>query len=597
MTQELPPFNDELRSGIIGLIGKVNPEGVPIGSAVAFIVGMFWPEADTSEATWRSVKKYAEELVKEAIDTERVDQLSGRLEGLKTVARHYAETSYDSEQKMSRLVSLLTALDTFEKDFWNERAPEQMFPLFTAFGSLNIAALAEQAFSYAKIGPNPRPDPDAKGHTKDFADAVTKYTDAAQAMFDRLCTWRFGLVQVSEVTDHGLLINTSIWTARDLYGGGDGYLDSGTDGGGEAWAETVAADRAEWIQGDFVEKLQSLLAVARLWKYIDPRVPRPVPEYQITNERPWGGGKVYGTPFADTPPSLSSRITKIHVRHGSGVVQCLEVFYDGVSQGAHGDPGGGELAELELADDEYVVAVSGRRGDHLDAIQFTTNKQRTVGGGGSGGEPYAANGHDWQQTSLFSVDGRNDDRRLTGLSLHWKHLSPMGAYVRAYKRDPKPIVPSTDIHLRARGADAPDPTFVAAFDTQYSGRAASNEYFPRHGTSPVRLQLRLRNGEQLSNKDAVQIWTTESGVGEYACLGKYRSDDAYYYYTDSSTSEGWGDRRQLWYLIKVIPSDGPVLLGEQVYLRNLDNMWHLCLDARGYLGTSSEPYPWEVQPA
>ena len=29
MTQELPPFNDELRSGIIGLIGKVNPEDRP----------------------------------------------------------------------------------------------------------------------------------------------------------------------------------------------------------------------------------------------------------------------------------------------------------------------------------------------------------------------------------------------------------------------------------------------------------------------------------------------------------------------------------------------------------------------------------------
>ena len=243
---------------------------------------------------------------------------------------------------------------------------------------------------------------------------------------------------------------------------------------------------------------------AGLRKDFDPSVPPPVAEYRLTGERPWGGGALLGSQFADTPESMSSRITKIRLHHGSGVVLSLEVFYDGKSAGVHGDASQGEVAELELADDEYVVGVSGRHGDHLDSIEFTTNKQRTVGGGGPGGEPYSARGHDWDGTSLFSVGGRNDDRRVTGLSLQWKHLSSMPDYVVSLKRDGKPIVPSTNIHLKARGPDASDPTFVSALEETYDGPSARQEYFPRHGSDPVALQLRLPNGgENLSNKDAV----------------------------------------------------------------------------------------------
>jgi hypothetical protein len=31
---------------------------------------------------------------------------------------------------------------------------------------------------------------------------------------------------------------------------------------------------------------------------------------------------------------------------------------------------------------------------------------------------------------------------------------------------------------------------------------------------------------------------------------------------------------QVWYLIKMIPSGGPVLFGEQFYLRNVEGLWH-----------------------
>lgn len=589
MTQELPPFNDELRSGVLGLIDTLDIDGIPVGGFISYIVGLFWPEADKSEETWKSIKKYAEALVEGAIDKAEIERLTNRLEGLKKVANEYGKTSLSSSEKGPRLVSLLTALDTFERDFWSEKSPEKMFPLFTTFGTLMISALAEQAFYFDKI--DPKGDPDAAMHLEEFHQSVTKYTDAAQDMFDRLLAWRFGLLGVSEtpVAD-GAFATKPKWTVTDSYGDGYSHDEYGTSG--EQRAEANAADRAAWIEGDFVERLQSVLAVARLWKYLDPSVPGPVKEYRLAAERPWGGGALLGSPFADTPASMSSRITKIKLHHGSGVVLSLEVFYDGKSAGVHGDASQGDVAELELADDEYVVEVSGRHGDHLDAISFTTNKQRTVGGGGPGGQPYSARGHDWEGTSLFSVGGRNDDRRLTGLGLQWKYLSAIPDYVASYKQTGKPIVPSTNIYLKARGPDASDPTFVSALEETFDGASARQEYFPRHGANPVALQLRLPSGgEKLSNKDAVQIWTTESAAGSYACLGKYRANDVYYY---TATD---GDLAQQWRLIKMIPSDGPVLLGEQVYLRNRDGLWHLALDDNGYLGTSSAPYPWEVLPA
>ncbi|MEA2373033.1 MAG: hypothetical protein QOH12_3427 [Solirubrobacteraceae bacterium] len=589
MAQELPPFNDELRSGVLGLIETLDIDGVPVGGFISYIVGLFWPEADKSEETWKSIKKYAEALVEGAIDKAEIERLTSRLEGLKKVASEYGKTSLTSSEKGPRLVSLLSELDTFERDYWSEKNPEKMFPLFTTFGTLMIAALAEQAFYFDKI--DPKGDPDAAMHLEELHDSVAKYTDAAQDMFDRLLAWRFGLLQTSEtqIAD-GAFSTKSKWTVTDNYGDGFSHEDSGD--GSEERAEAVAADRVLWIEGDFVERLQSVLAVARLWKYIDPSVPPPVKEYRLTDERPWGGSALLGSPFADTPESLSSRITKIRLHHGSGVVLSLEIFYDGKSGGVHGDQSQGDVAELELADDEYVVGVSGRHGDHLDAIEFTTNKQRTVGGGGPGGQPYSARGHDWEGTSLFAVGGRNDDRRVTGLSLQWKHLSSMPDYVASWKRSGQPIVPSTNIHLKARAPGASDPTFVSALEETYDASSARQEYFPRHGADPVALQLRLPSGGQnLSNKDAVQIWTTESAAGSFACLGKYKGNDAYYY---TATD---GDPEQQWYLIKMVPSDGPVVLGEPVYLRNRDGHWHLAPDDNGYLGTSSAPYAWEVQPA
>ncbi len=592
MPEDLPPeFNDILRSGVVGLIAKINIEGLPVGGVLSFIIGLLWPESDTSEKTWNSIKKYAESMMKQALDRERTDRLSKRLEGLRSVARLYRDTSLSSKQKGQYLTSLMSNLALFEPDYWDDRTPEQMFPLFASFGTLWIFALAEQAFFYKEV--YHEDDPDAGKHRETLDRNITKYTKAAQAMFDNLYSWRFSLLQIKESQARYATQSESTWTFVDNY---DNFTETHRSGDwGHSWhnpagqrvVEAVAADRVSQINAGFVENLQSMLSIAELWEYVNPRIPRPLKVYTIANEGPWGG--MDGAPFMHKPPGAQSRISRIRVRHGS-VVDCLEIFYDGQSAGIHGNPKGGALAELELEHDEYVVEVSGRSGIFFDQIYFITNKQRRVGGGGSaGGAPFVAKGHgSWEGISLFAVGGRSDERRLTALKLQWKHLTAMPTYVPTYKREGKALSSSTNLQLKAKDGD-----FVSNFVEEYSGYAARWLYWPKHGAVPITLQFHLADKDgispaaALSNNDVVQIWTSEPKAKDHPYLGKYTSDFVYYY------AKTPGERRQLWELIKMIPSDGPILFGEKVYLRNVEECNYLFPADDNYLGSRSEPYAWE----
>jgi hypothetical protein len=190
--------------------------------------------------------------------------------------------------------------------------------------------------------------------------------------------------------------------------------------------------------------------------------------------------------------------------------------------------------------------------------------------------------------SLFSIGGRNDGRRLTQLTLHWKHRTELLPYTASYKRDGSPLVASSNIQLKA-GENA----YVSQLVKEYSGTAAADEYFPKMGAAPITLQLRLPNQPEgqpaLTDRQPVNIVTSESAAKEYTYLAKYKSNYAYYYTYDA------GNRRQLWEVLKMIPSDGPVMIGEKIYLRNLETCAYLCpLD--GYLGAQSEPFAWDVVP-
>jgi hypothetical protein len=590
--EAIPGFNDFLRDRVLDLVGEISPGGLPVGGILGFVIGLFWPEGDHSEETWNSIKKYAEQLVADAIDAERITGLTKKMEGLSGVAASYRNTSFGTKQKGQFLSSLLSLLREGAPFFNDERNPEKMFPLFTSFGTLWITALAEQAYLYEQIYLEPHTDKER--HLKELTDNIAKYTRLTQTTYDKLYAWRFSLLQIKEWQNVYTTQSDSEWTFVDKYGKG-WSISSGRAGdwghsfhnpAGQRQIETIASNRVAWINGDFVENLQATLAVARLWPYLDAAAPRPLRRAVVTAQGPWGG--LGGDAFADKPPGDASRITKIRVRHGS-VVDCLELFYDGQSGGVHGNPQGGAVSELDLAPDESVVKVAGSAGLFIDALTFTTNKGRTVGGGGGGGQSFSSAGHPgWKDLSLFSLGGRSDSRRLTQLTLQWKYWTELLPYLPSYKRNGSPLVASSNIRLMAG-----EGSYVSQLVVEYSGTAAANEYFPKLGAAPITLQLHLPDqpGGQpaLTDRQMVHIVTTESAAKDYCYLAKYSSDNLYYY------TRSAGDRRQLWEVLKMIPSDGPVMPGEKVYLRNLEACAYLC-PAGDYLGTRSEPFAWDVVP-
>eukprot|EP00466_Bigelowiella_natans_P013120 jgi/Bigna1/72567/fgenesh1_pg.20_\ len=83
-----------------------------------------------------------------------------------------------------------------------------------------------------------------------------------------------------------------------------------------------------------------------------------------------------------------SRVIRIRVRAGLWVDQIAFDREDG-SKSVYGGSGGSECPAFEMGATEYLTGVQTRRGDHLDAVRFTTNTGRISSwyGGSAGGEP------------------------------------------------------------------------------------------------------------------------------------------------------------------------------------------------------------------
>ncbi|MDC8012620.1 insecticidal delta-endotoxin Cry8Ea1 family protein [Tahibacter soli] len=407
------------RTIVIGIVNKV-PE---IGGGLSALMGLFWPADDGNARVWDQMRRYVNDLVRELIEQDKLDQLSKLLDGLRLQLAAYNKEQYGSAIKGGMFTTLLGLLNAAEPFFFDPADPQRRLPFFVALGTIRLAALRELYTSYKQI--YNEDDRNAAQHLKDLQDKIKKFTAAATLSRARALEWRIGKVKVvhTESTEWGVVgpSTTHRWAAHDEYDGFRREWSYNTLTGGTGNAESLArkahVDRQEEVRSQFSAELDRFLSPARTWRYLDPAVtdkPTQIPVDMQTG--PVGGQG--GTEFLDDPKNKP--ITRIVVYAGARV-DGLEIFYGGVSGGLHGKRGGSTHAH-DLEPGEKIIGVWGRAGAALDALYFETNKNRQIGGGGGGGNEWIASPSDDMGSSLWKVGGRKGSAHIEAVKFFWRYI-------------------------------------------------------------------------------------------------------------------------------------------------------------------------------
>lgn len=106
------------------------------------MIKFLWKD-NSQEQLFDQMKAYVDRVVPEAISQEFVDSLKRRVDGLRTIAKNYSKTE-NLNDKGQRLNELLGAIDLFEPDFFDERAPAKVLAHFVAFGTLKLTGMRER---------------------------------------------------------------------------------------------------------------------------------------------------------------------------------------------------------------------------------------------------------------------------------------------------------------------------------------------------------------------------------------------------------------------------------------------------------------------
>lgn len=409
----------QMRAIIIGVASNVPKIGAGLGA----LMSLLWPAEDNNKRIWEQMRRYVNDLVREMIEQEQVDQLMKLLEGIRLQLADFNKENYGSPRKSGAFDSLLGNLNAAEPFFFDVRDPQRRLPFFVALGSIRLAALRELYLSYEKI--YRQADDNAAQHLADLKDKITKFTAAGALSRTRALDWRAGKVGVDHrsSTTFGIAgpSTTHYWWAHDDYDGFHREWSYNTLTGGERNAEGLARkaqqDRIAEVRSQFGAELDRFLSPARLWRYLDPTVTDKPKE--IANEVQTGphGGQGHAE-FLDDPKGKP--ITRIVVHAGSRV-DGLEIFYGGVSGGLHGKRGGSTHAH-DLEPGEKIIGAWGRAGAALDALYFETNKNRQIGGGGGGGNEWIASPSDDLGAALSRVGGRQGSAHIEAVKFFWRYV-------------------------------------------------------------------------------------------------------------------------------------------------------------------------------
>lgn len=407
----------QTRSTVLSIIGGA-PE---VGKALAALTAMLWPADDTARRIWEQMKRYVQELVREMVSRERLDDLVKQLDGLYSNLAAYNAESYGSPLKAGYFSGLLVSLNNAEPYFFDERDPEKVLPYFVQLGSLRLAVLLELCLSYKKI--YGKDDDKAAEHLTQLRGKIDKFGKAATKARERALDWRVGKVRVQhDKTRDGITTNHH-WSVVDDY---DGYRrtwsyndTTSADKGAEGYAYKGAELRRQEVRTQYAAELDMFFGPARLWRYIDPAVterPKKIATDILTG--PHGGVKY--NPFQDG--RNHGRISAIDLYAGDQI-DGIEVHYDGKPGGLHGGRGG-RHQRLDLAADESIVSVWGRiRNNLLGAVYFQTSKGRTFGGGIGDGHyaEWIGDPPEGSRAVLHSIGGLAGTAHIEALSFTWRY--------------------------------------------------------------------------------------------------------------------------------------------------------------------------------
>ena len=353
-------------------------------------------------------------------------QLEQRLAGLHCAPTDYNRTSYGTVQKGQWFTSLLAGLNQAEPFFFDERNPEKTLTYFVPMGTLRIAALEEQYLYYNRI--YGQTDPDFARHLADLKAAIKKYSDALVQAQAAAIRWRVqDKVTFDVKTERTGLGRETTWTATDRLCPWEISFQHNSLGGGEMYGEEKTkvrlAQRRAQVEAAYKADLDLLFAPAYLWPYLDPTNPDQPPSAQPEPTPIYVTSGPFGSfdrePAFDDNPN-GDPVTRIVV-YASRRVDGVEVFYGGRSGGLHGARSGNTYS-LDLGPGETIVSASGRGGDAMDALQFTTSTGRTVGGGAGGGTPWYAAPPQGSDGVLFKISGRQGRAHLAALNLTWTYV-------------------------------------------------------------------------------------------------------------------------------------------------------------------------------
>lgn len=413
--QSYAQVNDLFRKGALGLIGLV-PK---YGGGLQFLVGMFWSEHDHLADLWNQMKQYVDDRIREFLKAAELENLKSFLEG--EVRLLYDMSVVDKEYKGDQILSIIQSIREKESYFLNRS--KEVLPYLMGMGTIIITLRKMIVTDHAKLFKDPLPAHEIAGHRRLLKETIKSYTDSIEKSRKELMTWRMSHIPDAE-TKTMMHSEGEYSTARDTYNNwalewSYFYESDKGDKNHRDHAKNAVKQRRNQVQAQYASELEDLLKPARQWQMLDPDAPRPLP--QLTKKDVGSFGGPYSHNAFSAP--ADDIITCINLYfHGNDVLSGIEVVYSGGSSGLKGFAGP-KVQQLRIDSKEYITNVYGYTRNFVEAVWFTTNKGRTIGGGNTNKTAhFSGDLADGVEARLTGISGSFNGGWVEHLTFHWTYV-------------------------------------------------------------------------------------------------------------------------------------------------------------------------------